>query len=120
MSKHLGRRLLALAAFGSVLVLLVRRLFPVRVHGSSMEPTLQPGDLNAVSRCRPRQGLVVVVRGSPDVIKRVARVDGERLFLLGDNLESSTDSRTRGTVAAEDVAGVARAVYWPPRRWRLL
>ena len=41
-------------------------------------------------------------------------------MVLGDNLDGSTDSRAFGPVPAEAVRGVVRAVYWPPRAWRLL
>lgn len=101
------------------------RLFPVKVRGQSMLPTLRPGDLLAVSR--PRRplpvGSVVVVRlpGGAEAVKRLASIlpDGS-IEVTGDNPPRSTDSRTLGAVSIDDVIGIAQFVYWPPTRWRLL
>jgi len=42
---------------------------------------------------------------------------GEReLAVLGDSRRQSTDSRSFGPVRLQDVAGVVRFAYWPPRR----
>lgn len=37
------------------------------------------------------------------------------VFVLGDNLDESTDSRTFGVVANEDLVGRAAVSYWPPQ-----
>lgn len=113
---------------------MTRRPFPVRVTGRSMSPTLEPGDLVAVTplRAAPGPGDVVVVRRSegPELVKRVAAVGGGRyagapvppgsVAVTGDNSAASTDSREFGPVPEAALAGRARLVYWPPRRWRLL
>ncbi|MFA5890573.1 MAG: S24/S26 family peptidase [Actinomycetota bacterium] len=108
----------------------LRGWFPVRVAGESMLPTLRPGDALAVRPIRPtepRRGQIVVVRsGSLEIVKRVVAVPGERglsdghYWVQGDNAEASTDSRARGPVARGDIAGVARVLYLPLRRIRLL
>jgi signal peptidase I len=123
MPKHPGRRSAFLAlAFGALVALMVRRLFPVRVEGRSMSPTLLPGDLIACSPAGrpPRGGKIVVVQLTPPVIKRVARATADEVFLIGDNSTESTDSRSYGPVSIDHIRGVARAIYWPPARWRLL
>ena len=38
-------------------------------------------------------------------------------FTLGDNSNWSYDSRYWGSVRKEALIGVARWIYWPPRRW---
>jgi nickel-type superoxide dismutase maturation protease len=86
----------------------------VAVEGGSMRPALEPGDrLLVVRRRRYRPGDVVALRDPrhPDrvVVKRVAALDGDRLVVLGDAPDASTDSRTFGPVAAGAVLG--RAVY---------
>lgn len=43
--------------------------------------------------------------------------DGE-LVVLGDSRRHSTDSRSFGPVRLEEVIGVVRLAYWPPRRLR--
>lgn len=92
-----------------------------------MAPGLLPGDWLLVDpdgyRARsPRPGEIVVV---PDprlaersLIKRVSAVDPDgRLRLAGDAPEASTDSRTFGPVAPDDLAGRPWFRYWPPSRW---
>lgn len=97
----------------------------MKVAGSSMLPTLQPGDRLAVRPPRPgepRPGqIVVVVTPEREVVKRVgARAsDPGTVWLEGDNPAASTDSRATGPVPRERIVGVARARYWPhPKRFR--
>ncbi len=105
----------------------VARPFRVEVAGRSMEPTLQAGDWLVATRAgRVRRGSVVVLAhpdGSFDLVKRVSAVpgdvvDGKRLasteFLVaGDNRARSSDSRSFGAVAREDIEGVVRFRYRP-------
>jgi nickel-type superoxide dismutase maturation protease len=50
------------------------------------------------------------------VLKRVADVGQQGLFLLGDNPEHSTDSRQFGPVPISSVQGKAIYRYFPPAR----
>jgi len=106
----------------------------VTVIGPSMQPTLRPGDHLLVRR-RPirriRAGQIVVLDTDHElIIKRVAAVPGDpvpsgldlcsadrvpagRLVLLGDNTNSSIDSRTHGYYDGACLVGVA--VRTPPR-----
>lgn len=86
----------------------------IAVEGHSMRPALEAGDrLLVVRRRRYRVGDVVALRDprlpARVLVKRVAAVDGDRLVVLGDAPQDSTDSRTFGEVAADAVIG--RAVY---------
>jgi signal peptidase I len=57
--------ILALLALGSALAVVRRRLVIVRVDGTSMKPTYEPGDRVLIRRCRVdqvRRGQVVVVQ----------------------------------------------------------
>ena len=101
------------------------RPFRVEVAGSSMLPTLEPGDWLVATRWgRPRRGAIVVVRRDRiDLVKRVAaepgdEVDGHRLatdeyLVLGDNAAASTDGRTFGPVRRSQIEGVVRFRYRP-------
>ena len=131
--------LVALIGVGAVIATTVKRarLTPVRVEGDSMEPTLPAGSLVAVSPLRgdPSFGSIVVVRRSDGTehIKRVVATPGDRFrvgtdeitlgenhyAVAGDDRARSTDSRHHGPVARQEIAGVARVCYWPPRSWRL-
>jgi nickel-type superoxide dismutase maturation protease len=101
---------------------LVGRYFErVEVSGLSMAPVLQPGDRLLLRRTRSvRPGDIVA---APDprqparpVLKRVADVNQEGVFLLGDNPEHSTDSRQFGPVPIRSVRGKAIYRYAPPGR----
>ena len=78
-----------------------------------MEPVYCEGDYLLVNRLgflfrRPREGEIVVARvglGGGGVLKRVAWVKDERVFLLGDNRGRSVDSRMYGSVPLKWVTG---------------
>jgi nickel-type superoxide dismutase maturation protease len=129
-------------AFAAVLFVLAAangfrrwRPFRIEVSGSSMRPTLEPGDWAlAVVPERARPGDVVVVehpeRPGFEMVKRVVSLPGDRapdgtdaiegLWVQGDDPSSSTDSRSFGTVPADLVRGRVVAVWWPPSRVRVL
>ena len=87
------------------------------VAGPSMESTLTAGDwIVARADGRAAVGDVVVLehpqRPGMLIVKRVARVDDDGFWVLGDNPGASTDSRQFG--AAPDVVG---RVLWRVRPW---
>jgi signal peptidase I len=114
-----------LAGLGAALAAM--RPFRVEVAGSSMEPTLQPGDwLVATRGGRVRRGTVIVLSHPDrpmDLVKRVSAipgdvVDGRRLgsseyLVVGDNVAESTDGRTFGPVARAAIEGIVRLRYHP-------
>jgi nickel-type superoxide dismutase maturation protease len=105
----------------------LRRLaaaFPrVTVEGRSMEPSLLPGDrllLVPARGLRPGQVVAAPDPRQPErlLVKRVVWVDtGRRLvWVEGDNLPHSTDSRAFGPLRRRAIVGRALYRYAPASR----
>jgi nickel-type superoxide dismutase maturation protease len=82
-----------------------------------MEPTLRAGDWILARRGAPVRVGDVVVLEHPErpgmlVVKRVARIDPQGYWVVGDALGASTDSRHFGAVP--EVLG---RVVWRVRPW---
>jgi nickel-type superoxide dismutase maturation protease len=94
------------------------RLGMAVVRGTSMQPTLKPGDRLLIRYgAAPRPGCLVVARlpARPFGVKRVrARVDGG-WDLRSDHATEGTDSRVFGPVPDDDVFAVVMCRLWPPR-----
>jgi nickel-type superoxide dismutase maturation protease len=93
----------------------------VVVEGTSMQPTLEPGDRLLVVRTRRVRGGDLVAVADPRypgrlLMKRVAAVQGGWVELRGDNPAASTDSREFGAVPVSEVRGRAVRRYAPSDR----
>ena len=91
-------------------------------RGRSMETAYRDGDLLLVFAVRaadgPKVGQAVMARDPRDpsriLLKRVDAIDKQAgIWLLGDNPEFSTDSRTFGFVSPHDIIGRVIFRYWP-------
>lgn len=73
-----------------------------------MAPTLKPGQ-NVITInwfIKPKKGdLVVVSKKGRLMIKRIKAINGLKIFLIGENLLKSTDSRHFGEINLKDVQG---------------
>jgi nickel-type superoxide dismutase maturation protease len=87
------------------------RFYIRRVTGDSMLPALAPGTI-IVAIPRPlKVGQVIILQHQQrQKIKRLAKLNAEQVYVLGDNLAHSTDSRSFGYLPLSCVQGV---VIWP-------
>src|ERR1700733_3755010 len=69
-----------------------------RVVGDSMLPTLKPGQIIVgLYRPWPKTGdLLIVQYKDKMLVKRLAKMSSDKLYIVGDNTASSSDSRTFG------------------------
>ncbi len=79
-----------------------------RVEGVSMAPTYPHGRLVLAWRWRrPKVGDVVIVRHHRlELIKRIHQLEDDKVFLLGDNPQESTDSRHYGWLPSHSILAV--------------
>lgn len=129
-----GTLLAALLAAGGAWGLWLRPL-RVEVHGTSMAPTLLPGDRLLAVRARRYAVGDLVVLGDPreptrQIVKRLAALPSRSVGLgelrveagpgevvvLGDNPDGSTDSRVLGPVRLEHITGRCVYRYSPAHR----
>lgn len=55
----------------------------------------------------PKMGDVVVahIKNNKRILKRIAKIDGKRYYIVGDNFKKSTDSRIFGWIQKKDILG---------------
>uniref|UniRef100_A0A914M5R3 Mitochondrial inner membrane protease subunit n=1 Tax=Meloidogyne incognita TaxID=6306 RepID=A0A914M5R3_MELIC len=116
---------------------------PMSISGTSMLPTLVPGDVVWISKIFPKPvtGDIFVFTAPPDPtknhIKRIVAREGDtartkqggrvlvpknHIWVVSDNLKCPTvlDSRAYGPVNCGLIVGKATCLIWPPSRWTIL
>lgn len=91
----------------------LRILLMRRVVGASMLPKLEPGQLllatSLFKRLHPGQ-VVIVEHDGKEKVKRIERITNNKVYLIGDNLAASTDSRHFGWLQRDQISAL---VVWP-------
>lgn len=80
-----------------------------------MLPTLKPGQdvlcFNwAYIFSKPKKGDIVIVQSvkckvKSEIVKRIQKVKGSKVYLIGDNKKESTDSRDFGPIDKSEIIG---------------
>ena len=102
-------------SYREFLLWILRRRKRFKVTGISMQPLLQPGaeiliNPNAYKKTLPQINDLVVAmhpdKKGLEIVKRISSItkDGT-FFLLGDNLDRSSDSRSFGTIPLNNIIG---------------
>ena len=85
-----------------------------RVHGISMDPSLSDGQivLFLSSRNFKVGDIVIAFVDGREVVKRITKIKGHKVFLEGDNKTSSTDSRKYGWISDVHISGKIVFPFW--------
>ncbi|MBI2334332.1 S26 family signal peptidase [Candidatus Daviesbacteria bacterium] len=87
-----------------------------KVYGNSMLPTLHEGqEVLTFNWGKVKVGDIVVVQRG--IIKRIVKVEGEHVFVEGDNRVESTDSRHFGPINKSQIVG--KVIYYPHAKYCL-
>ena len=108
--KKRQRTLCILAVFTVVTCyLLFQVIFGISiVEGTSMEPGIPEGSLviyNRLVKSYEENDIVIVQMEGTSILKRIDTIEEDRVYLLGDNLSESVDSRTFGWAEMEQIRG---------------
>lgn len=49
--------------------------------------------------------MVIIKQGNREIVKRVKYVDGDKVYVTGDNADESTDSRHFGPISLDQIVG---------------
>ena len=85
--------------------------FPIMIYKvaeRSMEPAIKEGSylvVNCWYRKVAAKEIVVLRANGMVMVKRIDRIEGSRIFVVGDNRESSMDSRKLGWMDRKDIVG---------------
>ena len=88
-------------------------IFFRRVEGASMVPSLRPRQIIVgISPAKIQKNEVVVVdRKGREIIKRITKISGDKVWVEGDNPAHSTDSRDFGWVNKSDILGSMKHTF---------
>jgi nickel-type superoxide dismutase maturation protease len=93
-------------------LLIYKPLLVRRVVGESMLPNLKPGQIVVGWKSNQfKVGDIVIIRhDNLEKIKRVGKIEGRKIYVFGDNVAASTDSRQFGYIDQTQIIG---RIIWP-------
>ena len=85
-------------------------LSKIKVVGYSMQPALRHNQIVIASTIpfifqKPKVGDIVILQQDQCIIKRIAEVRENMIFIVGDNKKESTDSRNFGWISRGQILG---------------
>lgn len=90
-----------------LLVFFINKIGLGIANGSSMEPTINDNDLIIYYKSNKviKKGDIVIVKLDNKVVKRIEDIKNNKVFLVGDNINNSYDSRKYGEVECSKILG---------------
>ena len=87
--------------------------FRLQVVGNSMIPTLKPGQVIVSFNWfyQPKVGDLVVIDVKKKLVKRIKQIKKGKIYLIGDNITQSTDSRDFGWIDQNQIIGNVIYIY---------
>jgi len=113
--------IITICILATIVITFVTNFVAFKVEGRSMEPTLKAGQYIIVRKnSEVKKGDIIVTNKNIKLIKRVTAVEGDivdgtvipenQVYVLGDNLSISRDSREFGPIDTNMIIG---KVVWP-------
>jgi type IV secretory pathway protease TraF len=86
--------------------------------GVSMTPSLKPGQLviaSGIYRSLHVGDVVIIAHDHIEKVKRVHKIQGQKVFIIGDNSRGSLDSRSFGWLS---MSHIIAKVIWPRLKYK--
>ena len=85
-------------------------LSKIKVVGYSMEPALSHSQIVIASSIpfifqKPRVEDIIILQREQCIIKRIAGIKKNKIFVIGDNEKESTDSKNFGWIPKKEILG---------------
>jgi SOS-response transcriptional repressor LexA len=91
----------------------MKLLFIREIVGKSMLPKMEPGRIvvaSSIKTYKPGSVVIAEVDGR-EVIKRISRINADKIWLISDNLAEGRDSRHYGPIFTYQILGTTLCCF---------